>query len=389
MLRASHRMEPHRLAALTTQTAQAIGAIGAHVYVVDLQQRLLVAVGQDGEVLSEQIAVDGTLAGRAYISGVIQVGSEDGLVEHWVPLVDGVDRLGVLRIDTAGLGHEVTRWAADLASVVALLLVSKSGHTDAYDRAARRQEMSLAAEMHWVLLPPLSMSTPRVSLAGIMEPAYEIGGDSFDYAINGNRLDLAVFDAMGHGLVATGASAVAVGSVRHSRRADRDLADTYRAADQALREQFDDLRFVTALIAQLDLDTGVLRWVTAGHPAPLLIRAGRVLGPLECRPCPPLGWGGGLLSDDQTLPISVVHLEPGDRVLAFSDGVTEGRRRGEEPFGQGRLIDEVEKAVLAGVGLAETMRRAGHAILDHHAHELSDDFTLVVFEYLPEPPPAE
>jgi serine phosphatase RsbU (regulator of sigma subunit) len=76
--------------------------------------------------------------------------------------------------------------------------------------------MSLAAEMQWQLLPPLTLVTPRVVIAGLLEPAYEVAGDAFDYALNGDTAHLAVIDPVGHDLAATVLAAVTVGGYRHS-----------------------------------------------------------------------------------------------------------------------------------------------------------------------------
>ena len=107
---------------------------------------------------------------------------------------------------------------AALCLVVAALLVTRGQCTDAYTAIRRSEKFSLAAEMQWDLLPPLSLDSGRVSVAGLIQPAYEVGGDSFDYAVNGERLDFAVFDAMGHGLESSQLAHLAVSSYRHSRR---------------------------------------------------------------------------------------------------------------------------------------------------------------------------
>ena len=60
--------------------------------------------------------------------------------------------------------------------------------------------MSLAASMQWDLLPPLVMQAGSVSIAGLIEPAYDVGGDCFDYSLNGPVFDFAIMDAMGHGV---------------------------------------------------------------------------------------------------------------------------------------------------------------------------------------------
>ena len=94
------------------------------------------------------------------------------------------------------------RLAQRLAGLTADLIVTKSLYTDTFARARTAAPMSLSAHMQWQTLPPLVMTTPDVALAGILEPSYDVGGDSFDYALNDHVLHLAVFDAMGHGLEA-------------------------------------------------------------------------------------------------------------------------------------------------------------------------------------------
>jgi hypothetical protein len=128
--------------------------------------------------------------------------------------------------------------------------------------------MSLAAELQWQLLPPLTFSTPRVVIAGLLEPAYEVAGDAFDYALNGHTAHLAVLDLVGHDLTT---SAVTIGSYRHSRRTGLDLAATHGAMDRAVAAQFGGERFVTGQLALLDCATDRLQWVNAGHlPTPIV-----------------------------------------------------------------------------------------------------------------------
>src|SRR3982750_1984984 len=182
----------------------------------------------------------------------------------------------------------------------------------------RRQPMSLAAEIAWNLLPPLTFGTDRVVISCVLAPAYEVGGDSFDYAVDGDSARFAVFDAMGHGLNAGLLATVAVGAYRNSRRQDLDLPGTVRVIDAAIAAAFGPERFVTAVIAELNLASGGLTWHSAGHPAPLLLRGGRVVKALEAEPGLPLGLGGGVEPAWE-------QLEPGDRVLFFYDGVVEAR----------------------------------------------------------------
>jgi Stage II sporulation protein E (SpoIIE) len=121
------------------------------------------------------------------------------------------------------------------------------------------------------------MVIPRVALAAILEPAYDVAGDSFDYAINDDILHLAVIDAMGHGRNAAMLATLAICDYQHARRANTGLADLYGQLYEAIHHQFGPEQFVTAQMMRFDAPTGRLQWVNAGHPVPLLIRDHRVI----------------------------------------------------------------------------------------------------------------
>jgi serine phosphatase RsbU (regulator of sigma subunit) len=271
------------------------------------------------------------------------------------------------------------RLARRFAGLVADVLVTKSGYTDSFFQARRRRPMSLSAEMLWSLLPPLMMITPQVAVAGILEPAYEVGGDIFDFALNEGVLHVGIIDAMGHGLDAAVMATVAVAAYRHARRSDVDLADLYAALDQAIAVQFDQDRFVTAQMARLDVGHGRLSWVNAGHPAPLLLRDRHVVRTLTGPTTLPAGIGGA------TPHVNEEALEPGDRVLFFTDGIIEERMAGGDRFGEERLIDQLERADQAGGPVQQTVRRLSHALMRERGGATSDDATLFLLEWRNEP----
>jgi hypothetical protein len=354
-----------------------VGLSDLTVYVVDYQQRRLAPVNPTGEL--SPLDVDTTVAGRAFITGQqieVSVGTD---VRLWTAVADGFVRLGVLGVTVSQVDDDARRMVLHLASIVGALLVTRGLYTDGLIMCRRTREMTLAAEMQWQLLPPLAMRSPRVSLSGVVEPAYEVGGDAFDYAINGDRLDFALFDAMGHGLQSSQLAHMAVTAYRHARRNGVDLPEILATMDEAVAAEGEGERFVTCLLGRLDLRDGHLRWMTAGHPPPMLVRAGHVVGSLRGEPILPLGLGGA--------PVDVIDevLEPGDRLLAFSDGVVEAHAPGGDPFGEDRLLDLVGRESLGGLDVAETTRRLIHAVLDHHAYRLGDDATLVLVER-PAPP---
>jgi Stage II sporulation protein E (SpoIIE) len=378
LLEASHDLAPDQIVAAVAQAGRALDAEDVAIYLVDYEQTVLVPLADDTD--RTPLEIDATLAGRAFAALAVQETDTESGRRLWLPLLDGAERLGVLGLTLPGVDDALRVQCAWLATLIAELLMTKGQYTDSYFLARRRHPMSLAAEMQWQLLPPLTFVTPRVVIAGLLEPAYEVAGDAFDYALNGDTAHLAVLDPVGHDLTATVLAAVTVGSYRHSRRAGLGLADTYAAVDQSIATEFGGERFVTGQLAQLDCVTGRLQWLNAGHPLPLLVRRAKVVDALACHPVPPLGLGLGQPE------IATTALEPADRVLFYTDGVTEGRNLDGEPFGEARLADLLVRETLAGQPAAETMRRLAHAILAHQGRTPHDDATMVFLEW-PGPPP--
>ena len=154
-------------------------------------------------------------------------------------------------------------------------------------------------------------------------------------------------------------------------------------ADEAIVRQFGDQRFVTALLADLDVGTGLLSWISRGHPAPLLIRGNRTVRELT-RP-PQLSLSLAAVYGHDGHGVAVVHaerLEPGDRVLLYTDGVNEGHSAHGTPFGLRRLSDFIIRHSSEGMPAPETMRRLNHAILDYQQGRLRDDATVVMVEWM-------
>jgi serine phosphatase RsbU (regulator of sigma subunit) len=249
--------------------------------------------------------------------------------------------------------------------------------------------MAVQAELVWAFLPPRTFATGQATVAASLEPAYQAGGDAFDYALLGDRLHLSIFDALGHDLAAGLLASVCLASCRSTRRAGGSLAAIVARADHAIASQFGDSRFVTALLCDLDLSTGLLSWIPCGHPPPLLIRGNRTVKELARAPQPPLGLAGsrergaGTYDDADSIVPCTEKLEPGDRVLFYTDGVTEGRAADGTPFGLRRLSDFVIRHSSAGLPAPETMRRLNRAIIDYQHGRLHDDATAVLVEWQP------
>jgi serine phosphatase RsbU (regulator of sigma subunit) len=314
-------------------------------------------------------------AGTAFLYATpVEVPQADG-VRMYLPLLDGSDQVGVMALTLDTADDDDRRLLRRLAGLVADTLVTKHSYTDRFFQARRREPMSVAAEIQWSLLPPLAMTVPQVEVAGILEPAYKVAGDSFDYALNDDILHLAVIDAMGHGLDAATLATVAIGAYRHARRADIGLAEIYAFMDQAIAEQFGPEHFVTAQMMRLDIATGHLQWVNAGHPAPLLIRNHEVVQQLESPTTLPVGFGG------EQPRISEKTLQRGDRVLCFTDGLIEEHKAGEELFGEEQLIHWVNRIEHAEKGVRAVVRALSHALMEQRGGTTSDDATLFLMEW--------
>ena len=369
LLENSHQLPPDDMPASVCATVMAAGFGDAALYLADHEQRNLVPL-REGE---PPISIDSSIAGRAYQTEQPMVVEAEGNGQRiWVPMRDGAERLGVLLFVTPECNDRLVHQCEHVATMVAAMLVSKLQYGDRLILTRRSQDMSLAAELRWALLPPLSFTTPRFSIACALEPTYLVAGDAFDYACNEHTLHFGIFDAVGHELEAARIANLAIAAYRHSRRLGLDLKATYLAIDEALRDQFGDEGFSTAQLAQLDASTGELRWINAGHPLPLLLRHHRVSSQLAAVPGLPMGMGGAPPEVHQE------SLEPGDQLLLFTDGLPEARSEEGEVFGEARLAELVGRAAADQVTPSETVRRLMHAVLDHQAGQLRDDGTILL-----------
>jgi serine/threonine protein phosphatase PrpC len=370
-----HVVAPEQLGSFVAAGAARLGVEDCTIYLQDYEQSLLIPFPVEG-CEEPPIPIDGTLAGSAFTEEAEREEPAGDQVRLWLAVVDGTDRLGVLGA-TVAPGDETARWfCRRLAGVTGLFLMSKGENSDHQFWLRRRKDMSLPAEMQWQVLPALTVTTPRVAVAGALEPAYDVGGDAFDYAINGDVAHVAIVDAMGHALEASQMSTVAIGAYRHSRRLRAGLVETRRAMDAVVAEQFGVDRFATAQLAELQLDTGELTLLNAGHPAPLLVGADGGSRPVPCVPSLPMGLG-----IEQEPPLTTVQLEPGDRLLLFSDGVVENRLPDGEPFGDQRLREAFRRACAAGHSASETVRQLSRSFLDEHEGQTRDDATWVLVEW--------
>ena len=357
-----------------------LGATDLVLYLIDYEH---IALMPHPDVLPhgerpEVAAVDGSMAGRAFQSATVLAAQRGDTWQVWVPVLERANKLGVLAMNVPVFDESVEAFCTELGLAAAYLIMASAHYTDLPHLLRRRKDMDLAAEMQWSLLPPLSFTSAGTTLAGLLEPAYEVGGDCFDYAVNDGVLDMSIFDAMGHGLTSSILASLIVGAYRHGRRAGLDLPAIATSADAAARSFPGPSMFATALLARMRLDTGHLTWMSCGHPQPIIVRRGNTLPAVQANPGVPIGLGmlGSVVGT-----LVEVALEPGDGVLFYTDGITEARNPDGEYFGEDRLRDLLGREHLAEVTPQEVTRRLVRSALDHAQVRPPDDATLLYLRW--------
>lgn len=349
------------------------------VYLVDYQQQHLVAV-TCGDETRRPLPIEGTLPGRAYQTAVTHPATTDPQPRLWVPLVDGAERLGVLDVmlrSSLDLADSRLRQHCEwFARLLAHLVTEVARQGDSVDEVRRTRDRSPAAELIWSLLPPMSSGAGRMTVAGAVEPAYEVGGDIFDYAVGDERASVAIFDAMGHELAAGLIAAAALGAYRSARRSGGSLGAQAATIDEVLDQNFVE-GFATGVLSEIDLRTGRMSYLVAGHPQPLILRNGKVVIALDEGRRTPFRISANAVAPGE------ISLEPGDWLVFYTDGITEARDAYGDFFGQQRLVDLLEREAAGAHPPAETVRRLTTAVLRHQHGKLQDDATVVLARWAP------
>ncbi|MDQ2625054.1 MAG: serine/threonine-protein phosphatase [Actinomycetota bacterium] len=379
LLEGTHLAPPDAGPRATDAAAARLG-VRTVIYLLDYaQERLVPFPGEHGHG-REPLPIDGTLPGRAFRSLQTQgTVSDDGQARLWVPIIDGAERLGVLdvMVDDA---EEITDSSLRgqcwwLAHYLGHLLTALGRYGDAIDHVRLSRARTVQAELVWQLLPPLTAGTDKVVVSGRLEPCHDVGGDVFDYALSSSSAQVAVIDASGHDLHAGLTAAAALATYRKARHSGARLFDQAEAIHRIIADKFGGETFATAVLGELDVHTGLFRYLAAGHPSPLLLRGGKVVKALDGGRRPLLG----LDATDVTL--GEERLEPGDTVVIYTDGITEARDARDHFFGLERLADTLERASDENVMAAEMVRRVIKAILQHQGDVLQDDATLLLLQW--------
>ncbi|MEU5263872.1 PP2C family protein-serine/threonine phosphatase [Amycolatopsis sp. NPDC021455] len=367
LLEGAHRAPPERLPAIVAEAGRALDlTIG--VYLADYDQRTLVPLRPG----AAELDIETTVGGDVFRHAGTTV-ARDGTL--WTVLLDGVERLGVLEIvpgDDADpedpVLREQCRW---LAALLGHLVTITTQYGDGLDSRRRRRHRGSPAELLWQSLPPLTGATESIVVGASIQPAYELCGTVFDYALSEQRAQLALFEAGPRSGSANIAVVNALSAYRAARHDGAPLGDQFAAVGAELAA-VPGIPAVTGVVAELDLDSGTLRWLNAGSPGPLLVRGGEVL-PATAPARPRFAAG-------EPPPTAEVRLEPGDLLALHSRGAAETRDRADEPFGGDRIARHLGDD--AGELPPEIARRLTRAVLAHSGGEPRQDAAVLVARWL-------
>jgi serine phosphatase RsbU (regulator of sigma subunit) len=363
--------------------AEALGASEVSFLIADLSGGALVRLGRAGReatspvlarATGERVPLEGTAHGRALGDQTVVVDAGDGATRLFAPVTNRGEAIGVLELALPVTpGEEAIADVALAAHALAYIIIANRRFTDLFEWGKRSVPLTLAAEIQHRLLPgSYTCEAGQFTLAAWLEPAGNVGGDTFDFAMERDTLHLSMTDAMGHTVQAAVLATVLVGALRNARRAGATLADQAESANASLADYVRQGEFVTGQVARIDLNAGTACIVNAGHPPPLRLRDGQVEA-LSLTADPPFGTVPGYHYEGQTLP-----LEPGDRLLFLTDGAQD----------RSASSVDMEALVAAGAGMhpREAVQQLVQAILESTQGQLKDDATVMCLDWHGGPP---
>jgi sigma-B regulation protein RsbU (phosphoserine phosphatase) len=237
-------------------------------------------------------------------------------------------------------------------------------------------ELKVAHDIQMSLLPKLFPERKEFDIYATLEPAREVGGDLYDFSLLGeDHLFFLIGDVSGKGVPA--ALFMAVAKTLLNRQAEKctDPSLVLTQVNKELCRENESSMFVTLFCGLLNLKTGDLLFSNAGHNPPLMIRSGQKPEWIKVPEEFVLG-----VMEDAVYRTERIFLDPGDRILLYTDGVTEAMNQQKAFYSEKRLMSTVERGKNASVeALIQEVLRSVKEFTEGEA--LSDDITLLALQF--------
>jgi serine phosphatase RsbU (regulator of sigma subunit)/pSer/pThr/pTyr-binding forkhead associated (FHA) protein len=303
-----------------------------------------------------------------------------GGVEETSMLSTANDTIGLLYMDSR-LGHaDLSHGNRELLQTLALeaSTILENARLLEEERTKQRleEELDIARQIQSGLLPSELPRTGWFRAAGSSTPSHQVGGDYFDVRqLSPTVWSTVVADVSGKGVSSALLASLLQGAFLLASETPEQIENTMLRVNRYLNERTKGEKYATVFYSTLN-EAGRLHWANAGHCAPLLLRPDGRLRTLQTTGLP-LG-----MLEIATYSVETVQLEPGDKVVIYSDGVTESEDLEGRFFGTDRLRKLLRENAPADCSELHDLIRA--AIEDHsEGGLLSDDITLVILEYQP------
>jgi serine phosphatase RsbU (regulator of sigma subunit) len=325
--------------------------------------------GSRNEETSARVPLEGTHHGEALVgqrSVVLREGDDTRIL---APVTSRGEAVGVLELVLPFEPAQITLEDIELAAhQLAYMIIANRRYTDLFEWGQRTVPLSLAAEIQRRLLPAsFTCEADQLTLAGWLEPAGNVGGDTFDFSLERNTLHVSITDAMGHSVESALLATLVVGALRNARRRGAGVVEQAQEAHAALLGYARDGGFVTGQLVRVDLVAHTARILNAGHPRPFRLRRGHA-EEIELAANHPFGTPAASDWTEETLS-----LEPGDRYLFLTDGMLERSAEGLD-------IPALMQAS-AHLHPREAIQHLTHAVLDAAGGNLRDDATSLCFDW--------
>src|SRR4051794_3759215 len=226
----------------------------------------------------DRVSLIGTRHGDALKGQSPEIVAERDGARILAPVTNRGEAIGLLELRLPRRpSDEEIRTVVAVAHALAYVVIANRRYTDLFGWGQRSVPLTLSAEIQHRLLPgSYTCEGGQFTLAAWLEPAGEVGGDTFDFSLERDALHLSLTDAMGHDVNSALLATLLVGATRNGRRSGVSLSEQARRGDAAIRDFAGDWQFVTGQLARIDLASGRAEIVNAGHHPPLRLRNGVV-----------------------------------------------------------------------------------------------------------------